>query len=60
MALGEIQEYSRKRQAEIDKHKWLMSEVAGRDLGKKAVEDWVQCHEDDFRRYWLENRFFLD
>jgi hypothetical protein len=30
---------------EIDRHKWIESEKARRDLGQKAVEDWL-------RRFW--------
>lgn len=55
--MDEITDYSRKKKAEIEKHKWILSEKAGKDLGEVAVQDWVKRHEPDFKRYWLDNRF---
>ena len=37
---------------EILKHKWIMSEEHGRDLGEEAVKDWIDKHAADFRKYW--------
>jgi hypothetical protein len=45
---------------EILKHKWILSEKAGRDLGEEAVEDWVRRHAADFREYWKEKASELD
>ena len=39
---------------EIDRHKWIESQKAGRDLGEDAVFDWVMNYAEDFRRYILE------
>jgi len=39
---------------EIDRHKWIESQKAGRDLGEEAVFDWVMKYADDFRRYIIE------
>ena len=39
---------------EIDRHKWIESQKAGRDLGEEAVFDWVLNYAEDFRRYILE------
>ncbi len=41
---------------EIDRHKWIESEKAGRDLGYEAVLDWIMKHahqfsDSFFRRY---------
>jgi hypothetical protein len=41
---------------EIDRHKWIESQKAGRDLGEEAVYDWVRKYAADFRRYVLEGR----
>jgi len=34
---------------EIQRHKWIESEKAGRDLGQDAVSDWTQRHAASFR-----------
>lgn len=36
--------------SEIQKHKWIESERAGRDLGDHAVIDWIRKHAADWRR----------
>jgi hypothetical protein len=41
---------------EAEKHKWIESEKAGRDLGEAAIHDWSRKH---FRRWcrdrWIEH-----
>ena len=37
---------------EIMKHKWIESEKAGYDIGKKAVGDWIEKHAGTWRREW--------
>lgn len=38
---------------EILKHKWLLSEKAGRDIGKeKALHSWIKNH----REKWLKEK----
>lgn len=39
---------------EIERHKWIASEKAGRDLGDRAIFDWVEHHADAFRNYLFE------
>ena len=34
---------------EIERHKWIESEKAGRDLGQEAVFDWIRRHAVAFR-----------
>jgi hypothetical protein len=36
---------------EIQKHKWIESERAGRDLTGIAEEDWIEKYEKNFIRY---------
>ena len=36
---------------EIQKHKWIESEKAGKDLGDRAVLDWIRHHAAEWRRY---------
>ena len=38
--------------SEIEKHKWLMSERAGRDIGASAARDWVLRYAGQFRKWW--------
>jgi hypothetical protein len=41
---------------ELDLHKWLESEKAGKDKGEEAIRDWVKHHWDRFLRVcWLEH-----
>lgn len=41
---------------EAERHKWIESEKAGRDLGETAIRWWVQKHWNGFlRARWLEH-----
>ena len=48
------EEIHQKQIDEILKHKWILSEKEGRDLGEQAVLDWVKKHAADYREYWEE------
>ena len=37
---------------EILKHKWLLSEKCGYDMGEEAVWDWITRYAARFRVYW--------
>jgi len=42
--------------AEAERHKWIESEKAGRDLGEWAIRCWVREHWNGFLRdRWLEH-----
>src|SRR3954447_11670712 len=42
--------------AEAERHKWIESEKAGRDLGEWAIRCWVRQHWNGFLRdKWLEH-----
>lgn len=50
---------------EADRHKWLESEKAGRDLGEAAIRSWIREHWNGFlRAKWLEHlegaRFWIE
>ncbi|MCI0642487.1 MAG: DUF4032 domain-containing protein [Gemmataceae bacterium] len=50
---------------EVEKHKWILSERAGYDMGEVAVRDWVKQHWDGYlRERWLEHlegkRFWVE
>lgn len=39
---------------EIDRYKWLESELAKRDLGKKAILEWVKkFYNSELRKFWM-------
>jgi len=41
---------------EAERHKWIESEKAGRDLGESAIRCWVREHWNNFLRdRWLEH-----
>ena len=40
----------------LDRHKWIQSQKAGRDLGQEAVRDWIQKHWYGYlKARWLEH-----
>ena len=44
------------REREIQRHKWIESEKAGRDLGEDAIYSWIHTHwKGYFRQRWLEH-----
>lgn len=57
--LDEIKDYARKKKDEADRHKWLESEKAGKDLGGKALEEWKRKHSQDFHDHWLRGKYDL-
>lgn len=41
---------------EIDQHKWIESEKAGRDVGEDAIYSWIRHHWSGYlRARWLEH-----
>lgn len=42
-------EYMAQQCLEIERHKWIESEKAGRDLGNEAIKDWIKRFAKDFR-----------
>ena len=51
-----LQEYLDSQTREIERHKWIESEKAGRDLGVDAVIDWIQKYADAFSDHFNEER----
>jgi hypothetical protein len=39
---------------EIQRHKWIESEKAGRDLGMEAAIQWILRHADQFSDYLVQ------
>lgn len=40
------------QRAEIERHKWIESEKAGRDLGRDAVMDWIKNNAAAWRQWY--------
>lgn len=47
-------EFMKAQAHEIDVHKWIESEKAGKDLGNDAVMEWIKKYAKDFRKEWEE------
>lgn len=46
---------------EMDRHKWIESEKAGRDLGEEALLEWIDLHVEEFlqgRQPTLDNLLY--
>lgn len=39
---------------EINKHKWIESEKANRDLGDSAIKDWIKKYAKNFRDWYFK------
>lgn len=48
----EFEEFSEAQRREIQKHRWIESEKAGKDVGQKATVDWINQHAEEFRDWW--------
>ncbi len=48
-------EYMAQQYIEIERHKWIESEKAGRDLGHDAVKDWISRFAAQFRCCYQTN-----
>lgn len=44
---------------EMEKHKWIESEKAKKDLGDKAVFDWIKKHALEFSRSWGRTHTYI-
>ncbi len=44
------------QKSEIGRHKWLESQKANQDVGRRAAAEWVAQYAADFRR-WFEEEY---
>lgn len=49
---NDLHEYYYIQYQKIQEYKWLESEKAGRDLGQKAVIDWIFKYARKFSEEW--------
>jgi hypothetical protein len=52
----DLKKYLKIQAQEIDRHKWIESEKAGRDLGTEAVIDWIMKYADRFSDQYEQQR----
>ncbi|MEJ2717801.1 MAG: hypothetical protein P8182_11780 [Deltaproteobacteria bacterium] len=52
----DLEEYLKLQNFEIERHKWIESEKAGKDLGIEAVIDWILRYADQFSDHYLHLR----
>jgi len=52
----DLKKYLKIQAQEIDRHKWIESEKAGRDLGTEAVIDWIVKYADRFSDQYEQQR----
>lgn len=45
----DLRRYNELQLQEIERHKWIESEKAGRDLGEEAAMDWIHRYAAAFR-----------
>ncbi len=50
----DLKEYLEIQTREIERHKWIESEKAGRDLGMDAVIDWILKYADVFSDQYFQ------
>lgn len=48
----DLRDYAEAQCKEMQKHRWIESEKAGRDLGESAYLDWVRKYAKNFRAWW--------
>jgi hypothetical protein len=46
-----LKEFNDLQMKEMERHKWIQSEKAGRDLGQTCYLEWIRCHGEGFRRH---------
>lgn len=52
----DLDEYLKVQAREIERHKWIESEKAGRDLGVEAVIDWIMKYADRFSDQYQQQK----
>ncbi|MDQ1284678.1 MAG: hypothetical protein QG663_81 [Thermodesulfobacteriota bacterium] len=50
----DLEEYLKIQAQEIERHKWIESEKAGRDLGTEAIIDWIMKYADRFSEQYQQ------
>lgn len=56
LSSDEVLETNLSQIAEMEKHKWIESEKAGRDLGQEAYFDWIARYARLWRDSWKQRK----
>ena len=51
----DLSEYLERQTQEIERHKWIESEKAGKDLGMEAAIEWILNYADKFSDHVKRN-----
>jgi hypothetical protein len=51
----DLEQYLKIQAQEIERHKWIESEKAGRDLGTEAAIDWIMKYADRFSEQYQQH-----
>ena len=51
----DLEEYLKIQTQEIERHKWIKYEKAGRDLGTEAIIDWIMKYADRFSKQYRQH-----
>jgi len=52
----DMKQYLESQTREIERHKWIESEKAGKDLGTDAVIDWIIRYADMFSDFYYQQK----
>lgn len=52
--IDKFREFLVAEKQEMERHKWIESEKAGRDLGREAIYQWVKLYAKIFREKYFE------
>jgi hypothetical protein len=54
-----LRAYLTYQREEMERHKWIESEKASRDLRDHSLSDWVKRHSISFSDYWRRTHVFI-
>lgn len=52
----QLKEFLDNEREEIERHKWIESEKAGRDLGYDAIVDWIRKYAKTYREEYITRK----
>jgi hypothetical protein len=52
----QLREFLENERNEIERHKWIESEKAGRDLGYDAIMDWIRKYAKLYREEYINRK----
>jgi hypothetical protein len=52
----QLRQFLEEERDEIERHKWIESEKAGRDLGYDAIMDWIRKYAKLYREEYISRK----